>query len=71
MGKRTGMDAELRSILEEHELEYGATRLENVGIVTKDGLKRLWLEGDDLFGKEGYCRGTLEEFRRVLAKYRV
>ena len=29
------MDAELRSILEEHELEYGATRLENVGIVTK------------------------------------
>ena len=63
------MDAELRGILVEHELGYGAWRLERVGILTKGGLQRLWGEGDDLFGTEGYSRSTLEVFRRVLRQY--
>ena len=64
------MDARLRAVLVKHELEYGAWRLEGVGIVTTGGLQRLWDEGEDLFGSDGYSRGTLAEFRRVLAGYR-
>ena len=63
------MDAELRAILVEHELEYGAWRLEEVDILTKADLPKLWKNGEDFFGSEGYSQNTLEIFKKKLCKY--
>ena len=63
------MDAELRSILVEKEFEYGVWVLEEVDILTKDGLYTMWAHDEDLFGTEVYSRGTLEIFNHVLHKY--
>ena len=61
------MDAELRAILVEHKLGCAAWRLERVGILTN--LPRMWSHDQDLFGSEGYSRGTFEIFKKALHKY--
>ena len=63
------MDAELRAILVEHELEDGAWRLEEVKILTKADLPKLWKNGEDFFGPDGYSIGALEIFKKKLCKY--
>lgn len=63
------MDAELRAILVEHELEDGAWRLEEVDILTKADLPKLWKNDEDFFGSDGYSRNTLEIFKKKLCKY--
>ena len=63
------MDAELRAILVKHKLEYGAWRLEKVGILTTADLPRMWAQDEDFFGKEGYSIGTFEIFKKTLHKY--
>jgi hypothetical protein len=63
------MDAELRAILVYHELEYGAWRLEKVGILTKADLPSMWAQDQDFFGPDGYSRGTFEIFKKALHKY--
>ena len=63
------MDAELLAILKTHKLEYGAWRLEEVGILTKTDLPKLWKNGEDFFGSEGYSKNTLEIFKEKLCKY--
>ena len=63
------MDAELCAILVEHELEYGAWRLEEVKILTKADLPKLWKNDQYFFGLDGYSIGTLEIFKKALCKY--
>ena len=63
------MDAELRAILKTHKLKYGAWRLKEVGILTKADLPKLWKNGEDFFGPEGYSKNTLKIFKKKLCKY--
>ncbi len=52
------VDAELRGILVEHEVEKEALRLEKVGILRKCELERMWTEDETLFGEDGYSHDT-------------
>jgi len=63
------MDAELRAILVEHELEDEAWRLEEVKILTKADLPKMWKNDQDFFGRDGYSIGALEIFKKKLCKY--
>ena len=63
------MDVELRVILVKHKLEYGAWRLEKVGILTKADLPSMWAQDEDFFGEEGYSIVTFEIFKKTLHKY--
>jgi|688.fasta_scaffold1368252_2 hypothetical protein len=67
--EKRAIDAELRAILVEHGLEYGAWRLARVGILTKGDLPSMWAKDQDLFGEDGYSRGTLQIFKNALRKY--
>ena len=63
------IDAELRGMLVEHKVEEEAWRLEKVGIVRTCDVQRLWAGGADLFGEDGYSRGSLEIVRKALREY--
>jgi hypothetical protein len=60
------VDTELRGILEEHEVEKEALRLEKVGILRKCELQRMWTEDETLFGEDGYSLDTLERLKEEL-----
>jgi hypothetical protein len=63
------IDAELRAILVEHHVEYQAWRLEEVGIIHKSDLHKIWSGDENLFGESGYSHGSLEILKKALHEF--
>jgi hypothetical protein len=55
--------------LVKHEVEEQAWRLEEVGIMCKSDLQKLWSGDEDLFGESGYSRGSLKILKKSLHEY--
>lgn len=67
--KLQNIDAELRAILVEHQVEEQAWRLESTGIIRKSDLQKIWSGDENLFGEDGYSRGSLEILKKSLHEY--
>jgi hypothetical protein len=55
--------------LVKHEVDEQAWRLEEVGIMCKSDLQKLWSGDEDLFGESGYSRGSLKILKKSLHEY--
>lgn len=67
--KLQNIDAELRAILVEHQVEEQAWRLESTGIMRKSDLQKIWSGDENLFGEDAYSRGSLEILKKSLHEY--
>jgi hypothetical protein len=66
----SGLDPELASILVEYQLEEAAMYFKTAGIKTVQDLQLLWGQDDDLFGSDGYSKGTLKIIKAKLHRFR-
>jgi len=64
------LDSELAQMLLEYELDCYAFCFVSNGIKSMQDLPRLWQEDENLFGSDGYSRGTLKIVHARLDRFR-